>query len=240
MKEPELREIKLNHYFFQNSEHFINTVRKDLKRNNIECELLSDYNLYLLAWTLSRRDWFRRAGVDVQADKLAWNIKKNNLTYKYVAKYERVMPELQWMYETRAAISKCKRLREEFPHNYEVNKFFRLLDNQMFSDEYLHLLDDMHKTPGIYFLYDINKELIYIGKSYNISSRLVSSVKEKNAFFVQILETKTEADANILELYYIAIERPRLNSDSVPIDTPTFKIKTKYEKTDMIPIFKDE
>jgi hypothetical protein len=74
--------------------------------------------------------------------------------------------------------------------------------------------EDTFGKAGVYFLYDINKELIYIGKSTsNLAERLLTSARERKiAFYVMYATTPTKTDANLYELFYISKHKPVLNS----------------------------
>jgi hypothetical protein len=83
--------------------------------------------------------------------------------------------------------------------------------------------------PGVYFLYDSRKNLIYIGKSYRLSERIAISAKERKSEFFKYSITKTCFDADLYEIYYIAKFRPRLNvskwhgNDLTTINLPDLK-----------------
>jgi hypothetical protein len=232
-------EFEMKHKFFKNSTHFINVAFKQIRESRIECDLFTEDNLYVLAWALNNSDFFRRAGVDIPIDNLMWRVRTNDLTNELINKFSLVMSEIHSLYKGSTYIGKCKELRKQFPLVGQLNIYLVLADKGEYSEEYVRFLEETKADPGVYFLYDLNKELIYIGKSYHLGSRLASSTRERKAFYIQAIKTKSEADANVLEPYYIALDRPRLNRDIVPIDVPTFIIETDYEKGEMIPVFKN-
>lgn len=82
--------------------------------------------------------------------------------------------------------------------------------------------ENIPDLPGVYFLYDENKKLIYIGKATCLSTRVYSSCFERSAVFVRTMVTKTKADAHIFEPYLIAIHKPILNYEFKTDDKPTF------------------
>lgn len=82
--------------------------------------------------------------------------------------------------------------------------------------------ENIPDLPGVYFLYDENKKLIYIGKATCLSTRVYSSCLERSAVFVRTMITKTKADAHIFEPYLIALYKPILNSEFKTDDKPTF------------------
>ena len=120
----------------------------------------------------------------------------------------------------------------------EVETFFR---NEIYAptQEFINTLEYLTYVHGLYFLYDENKKLIYIGKSKNLGSRILNSVKERQGFYLKYKLPLTKSDTNILELYYISKLKPVLNSESKEVDDTTFEIDYKFlEESDFILIKK--
>lgn len=109
------------------------------------------------------------------------------------------------------------------------------------SEEFIDELNGLILVHGLYFLYNENKELIYIGKSKNLSERIPASVKERKAHYLKYKLTNTMSDTNILELYYIAKFKPALNRDSKEIDDTSIEINYSFkEESDFIKIRGDK
>mgnify|MGYP001209314387 CR=1 FL=1 len=88
-------------------------------------------------------------------------------------------------------------------------------------------LEDMEKVKfkaGVYFLYNDNKELIYIGKSSDLGSRIPTSIRDRKATKYSYALTKTFSDAGIYEMYYISKLKPKLNVEGNFPDYPTVKL----------------
>ena len=103
------------------------------------------------------------------------------------------------------------------------------------TEEFISTLENLLNVHGLYFLYDENKNLIYIGKSKNLGSRILDSAKERQGFYLKYKLPLTKSDTNILELYYISKFKPKLNSESKEIDDTTIKIDYKFlEESDFI------
>lgn len=116
----------------------------------------------------------------------------------------------------------------------EVETFFR---NEVYvpTQEFINTLEYLTYVHGLYFLYDENKKLIYIGKSKNLGSRILDSAKERQGFYLKYKLPLTKSDTNILELYYISKLKPVLNSESKEVDDTTFEIDYKFlEESDFI------
>ena len=86
---------------------------------------------------------------------------------------------------------------------------------------------------GLYFLYDSDKALIYVGKSRNLGQRIRSSASERQAVFFRYLLTNTLADMHFLEIYYINRYKPALNKDALSNDRLSFKILEPAIKGDL-------
>ena len=109
-----------------------------------------------------------------------------------------------------------------------------------YSEEFLNVLEYLKNVQGLYFLYNENKELLYIGKSRDLGTRIFTSTKERFGTFLKYKITKSMADAHILELYFINKFNPRLNSDSNERDGINFIIDYIFEEeSDFIGIKED-
>lgn len=110
-----------------------------------------------------------------------------------------------------------------FLKNEIVNEYY----NYVFNKKTLNKMLEMQKKKicGIYFLY-IKNELVYIGKSINLGSRILTSCRQKSNKNNVITEfsfykTKTQSDCHILEPYLITKYKPPLNTEFVADDSPT-------------------
>lgn len=88
-------------------------------------------------------------------------------------------------------------------------------------EKLINSLCNVVNSSGVYRIYNYQKEIIYIGKSYNLASRIPSSLKERKgcAFDYTIIGNK--ADTDIYEIYYISKLQPILNVASNNEDKPT-------------------
>lgn len=67
--------------------------------------------------------------------------------------------------------------------------------------------------PGVYFIYNDRKHLIYIGCSIDLKSRLKVSLREKKGFFYKFACTESVVNAKIYEKYYIYKYLPPMNQE---------------------------
>lgn len=103
--------------------------------------------------------------------------------------------------------------------NYQMTKlkdqYIKI--NCKLSDEFLNKLDVVKGICGIYLLWS-GKNLIYIGKSLNLKSRILSSIAERNSLKLPItsvsyINTIATADMHILEPLLITEYKPILNTE---------------------------
>lgn len=136
---------------------------------------------------------------------------------------------------------KFVREKEIFKNDLKFSIDF-YLENEKYtlSNEFVKSMEYLYYAQGLYFIYDKNKNLIYIGKSRNLGSRVVSSLKERKGYYFKYKLTKTMSDANILEIYYISTLKPVLNSESNEEDLSTIKINYHFEEeSDFIKVIAD-
>ena len=91
----------------------------------------------------------------------------------------------------------------------------------------------------IYKMYGQDNELLYIGKTTNIEARMnqhfsKDTIKnqqwKENVSYIDYYEFKAKVDMDIMELYYIALERPKYNKLSTDTEKPRIEIIYKCNK----------
>ena len=70
-------------------------------------------------------------------------------------------------------------------------------------------------------MYDHTKSLIYIGKSYHLWKRILSSCLERRALYCSYTIIGNKADTDIYEMYYISKLKPLENGTGKTDDSPT-------------------
>jgi len=96
-----------------------------------------------------------------------------------------------------------------------------LLEERLGTDYF----DNLPKSPGIYRFYDVNNELLYVGKAKNLRTRVFSYKRAKAGQVsrkvsrligridrLEFDETESERDALLLENWWIRDKRPPFNS----------------------------
>lgn len=93
----------------------------------------------------------------------------------------------------------------------------------MVSEELLEKVSHLPTTPGVYLWHDQYKRIIYVGKAINLRNRVRSYVRHdsrrapkveammRRAVDVEVIQTKTEMEALILEATLIKEHHPRYN-----------------------------
>ncbi len=105
------------------------------------------------------------------------------------------------------------------------NPYKRLPAPKKTNDTVLKFNGLIPGKPGVYFLFDANKKLIYIGRSICLSNRVLGSFVERKAKYVKVMVTETKADAYIIEPYCILMYNPPSNSEFKTGDSPTFHLE---------------
>lgn len=120
-----------------------------------------------------------------------------------------------------------------YPHNFKILE--GCVENAKWNIAYYSKPDISEEDKiSCYFIYDINEELVYIGKSNtNLFSRSCESAIERvkdNFSKIELYPMPTQAYTNIYELYYIAIHNPKYNIDSYCNDQSSFILPKQNPK----------
>jgi len=100
---------------------------------------------------------------------------------------------------------------------------------------------ELKRRHGIYFIYNIHKEIIYIGKSNNLRNRIRQSVPNQAGFYYSYWLVEKLEDIDILEICLISLLNPPLNRIKIKLKDKFAKDISKeinvYFKSDPIKIF---
>ena len=120
-------------------------------------------------------------------------------------------------------------LIDRYDFELHKNKFL------FYTKEIINVLEKIINKFGVYFIHNENEEIIYVGKSVNLGSRIKGSLEDKKGFGFSCLATKTHIDACLLEIYYIAKYNPIFNKEPLPIDniSKNIKITHKYKMSNI-------
>jgi hypothetical protein len=105
------------------------------------------------------------------------------------------------------------------------------------SPEFIEFFKENIGKFGLYFLYNLNKELLSLGKSQNLGETIIDVIWKKNIDgFVAVAYTNTKADMLIYEYYYILTEKPSQMEDLSEADEISITLKP-LKKTKLIKIY---
>jgi hypothetical protein len=108
---------------------------------------------------------------------------------------------------------------------------------QVLKPEFLLFIESHFGKHGLYFLYNQEYELMYVGKSENLGSTMLDTIWENNINgFVSVALTKTISDTHIYEPYYIVKYNPLLNSHIKNVDSLSVSLP-ELEQTEKVKIF---
>ena len=115
--------------------------------------------------------------------------------------------------------------------------------NDMFEENFKPEIKGKKNKIGVYRIYNMNKDIIYVGKSNkDLYKRLPESILEQFnkgdeiPFYYDCAELKTECDVDIYELYYINTIKPVNNTVSKYNNMPRVKLpELKFTKLRRIP-----
>jgi len=109
------------------------------------------------------------------------------------------------------------------------------------SEEYLGLKTSIFSSSGVYFLYDNLQNLIYIGKSYTLWKRILSSCKERKAIYCRYAIINNKSDTDIYEMYYISKYKPVANGTGKHNDSPSMVLpELKFSPLTLVYVLSDE
>lgn len=164
--------------------------------------------------------------------------------YKWSNEYNKLdaVNRFTWDYKHRISTITAASL-EEYKLTYVRDlPNYTGIDIDSFSDDFIKHVIEAGCVPGCYGLYDCSGAIAYVGKSVDLSSRVLTSLKNRDQFSeitdVAIIPCKSKADISILEAHLIASLKPYLNRDQMTDDFPTIELVNVPEMTHLIKIFK--
>lgn len=95
-------------------------------------------------------------------------------------------------------------------------------------------MSNINEEYIVYKMYNIKGELLYIGKTTNFKNRMDQHFSKetiekqpwkKNVYKIEYFNFKTRVDMDIIELYLIALEKPKYNIASTNTEKSTLNIK---------------
>lgn len=216
----------LNHSFFKNPVHFINYCTKIYKGEGLVHERLSAKFLDYFAWSLIHEDVFKSQWVKPPYAILITSLKGTDETLKLDYTLGEYLDELILLREGKIGLKDSNHI-SKFEH-YPIGDRGMQINTSGLNPSAVRIFDVLKDRYGVYKFFDADYKLLYIGKSYHLGERIPTSLRGRKATYFSYIITETQADANILEQYFIATEKPLSNGEGLTIDLPTFLIDHKY------------
>lgn len=93
-------------------------------------------------------------------------------------------------------------------------------------DNFLYKMEKSSNKFGCYFLYNENKEVVYVGLSVNLPRRSLESLSDRKNYihYIAYLKTKTKSDMPIIESYFISKLKPTYNTTGKHEDKLTINL----------------
>lgn len=225
-------------FYFDNREHFFQGCKKIIKQSNIInvnavvpslmnfCYLLFDFTIENLEKIITLK---LRYPVEVYSkelrivnnpESLLKTLKSiEKIIYDYKKMYTMTFDEIDNSDLKKYFEPKRFNKKQKLKRQLEIDFSYSIYD--MNNDKLIDSLLEVVDSSGVYRIYNFKKQIIYIGKSYNLASRIPSSIKERSGYAFDYAVINNKADTDIYEIYYIAKLQPILNEVSNTGDEPT-------------------
>jgi hypothetical protein len=195
--------------FYQDFDHFFNTVRK-ICRNNIDTLEVSASRL-----------------LTIETANAIYRYKPNIYTWDLKRDIELICEDraIKWLIDQKGA-QKTRLTETDLDIIYRDAKQMQILPS--FTK---YVTDELDGQSGCYVFRSKRGKALYVGVSSNLSKRVIGSFRSKFAkikltspIYARFHITPNEADAYILEPYLIAKLKPAYNGTGMTKDKPTFEI----------------
>jgi hypothetical protein len=119
-------------------------------------------------------------------------------------------------------------------NNIELKSF---MPDHTLNAMFLQFTESIFGRPGIFFLYNSEQRLMFIGRGENLGTKMLEAIWERNIDgYASVVFTASIADSRVYEPYYIIKESPLLNVGQNAPDCLSI-VLPELEKTEMIKIF---
>lgn len=127
----------------------------------------------------------------------------------------------------RYSLTKYLKENDANPHNM-LDAVAKNLQ-RLFVKEFQDFISNLFCKSGVYLFETHKGKSLYIGVSINLHERILSSYwtrfKEyKSPVYLRVCQTSNKADAHILEMYFINVYQPIMNTTGNHKELPTLQI----------------
>jgi len=212
---------------FENRRHFLNAVKKLLRERHWAFN--NDMQTYDLILKLARQIWYDATKEDDYKNYISYCTKYNILPATNQLGLD--IMQAQGLEAFKDILQNADKYFDDIKLKEEFQKYHSMSV----------CISEISNICGVYKLFDDGtKELVYIGRSINLGTRIVASSLERRANFFSYAETKTESDSAIYEAYYITKFKPKFNKlgkfeDDPTIVLPDLKFSEILDRRDFLP-----
>lgn len=172
-------------------------------------------------------DMFKKGSITQCFSHMDYFIRKMDKVKRKEMEFYYILTSLKTMFDIEVSFQQKSIANDNTLYNNRV-PIIKLME----AEEIIYTISNLDFSYtdriGVYFLYDADNKLSYIGKSANcLLTRSLSSIRERGLLDfskIELYETKTKSDVAIYEAYYISKFKPVCNKDIVYDDYPTISI----------------
>lgn len=150
---------------------------------------------------------------------------------------------------------KLKNEGAEFLRRTGVHEFLRTAQSADFywppewelicSEAFSKLAESAYKQPGIYIFETAGGDSLYVGRSIDLGSRIVSSFRERlkgfnEQVYLKLILCGSKSDAAVLEVYFIVTLKPLFNTTCNYTDKLALSVGGIPPFTKRVPCFREE
>ena len=110
-----------------------------------------------------------------------------------------------------------------------------------YDNKFVRYVDSLCGISGVYFVFNKKEELIFIGKSKDLSSNIFTCISDKlkyEPYYLSVFKTNTTSDANILKPFFVSKFNPIANTDSTEKEITNLEISIDNKKLNYLSILK--
>jgi hypothetical protein len=154
----------------------------------------------------------------------------------------RIKKECGEIFKNCKDLAKCKIDFSKYPVLSRITERDELIafkPDLVTSPAFLEFFEKNIDKFGLYFLFNLKKELMFVGKSLNLGEKIIDSIWEKSIDgYVAVAYTRTKSDIHVYEPYYILKEKPLLNTEILEPDEITVELKP-LKKSELVKIYEN-
>jgi len=225
--------------YIKSEKHFINYFSKVLRGLNM---YLVEESILFLKSIYSLSESIKNNTIQSLVDVICWELKNHSSSKEELNFFTKnILPSIL----EEAQQIKLNNKNYNFKYliitghkELELNYLYKNFHSNPLNEEALEELNKLENVFGVYLLYNVKNQLVYIGKSTNLKNRIPQSIFERNAVKFAYILPEYPGDIHILEPFLILKYKPLLNKEFKDGDKTSFNIKIP-EKSKIFTFYKD-